>query len=177
VLELIATCATPRSRIAVRYKLDAFADSIEIPTRVPRTLEGAEGVVSLPYFGNFIGTTVVDRPQAYAVPASVAEHLARHGLPSAEATGESDVEIATITGFGSEGGRKILEASEVGDLRVEWKRATRAFPPGYRLVSTNHRAAAIAVYLCEPESDDGAIENGLLAVPSAGDEFPLWRVC
>jgi hypothetical protein len=176
VLQLIAACATPRNRIAVRYRLDAFADPIEIPTLVPRTLEGAEGTVSIPYFANFIGATIVDRPQAYAVPAPVAEHLARHGLPSTEALGEADVEIATIAGFGTEGGRKILEASEVGDLRVEWKRERRAFPPGYRLVSTNHRAAAVAVYLCEPESDDGAIENGLIAVPSTGDEFPLWRV-
>jgi hypothetical protein len=143
---------------------------------MPRTLDGAEATVSIPYLANFVGTRLVDRPRAYAVPAAVADHLALHGLPGTEASGERDVEIATVRGFGAEGGRKILEASEVGNLAVEWKRTTRALPPGYRLVSTDHRAAAIAVYLCEPESDDGAIENGLIAAPSAGDEFPLWRV-
>ncbi len=176
VLQLIAACATPRDRIAVRYKLEAFAQPIEIPTRAPRTLDGAEATVAIPYFGNFVGTTLIDRPRAYAVPAAVADHLALHGLPSTPATGERDVEVATVVGFGAEGGRKILEASEVGNLEVEWKRGTRALPAGYRLVSTEHRAAAIAVYLCEPESDDGAIENGLIAAPAAGDEFPLWRV-
>jgi len=43
-------------------------------------------------------------------------------------------------------------------------------------VPTDQPLGAIAVYLCEPESDDGAIENGLLTPPTPGDEFPIWRV-
>ena len=73
-----------------------------------------------------------------------------------------DVEIATVTGFGTEGGRKILESAQVGDLHVEWKRESRAVPAGARFVPTDQPLGAIAVYLCEPESDDGAIENGLV---------------
>lgn len=176
IVKLVASCAAPRDRIAIRYKLDAFTVPIDIPTRRPRTLDGEASVVEIPYFGNFVGTTFVDRPRAYAVPASVAEALARHGLPSTDASGTHEVEVATIAGFSTEGGRKILEASEVGDLEVAWKRSTRALPEGYRLVSTDHRSAAIAVYLCEPESDDNAIENGLIPAPSAGDEYPIWRV-
>jgi hypothetical protein len=63
----------------------------------------------------------------------------------------------------------------VGDLRVEWKRGARQVAPGSKLVRTDQPLAAIAVYLCEPESDDGAIENGLVAAPAVGDEFPIWR--
>jgi hypothetical protein len=43
-------------------------------------------------------------------------------------------------------------------------------------VRTGQPLGAIAVYLCEPESDDGAIENGLVAPPPVGGEFPIWRV-
>jgi hypothetical protein len=43
-------------------------------------------------------------------------------------------------------------------------------------VRTDHRLGAVAVYLCEPESDDGEIENGLIAAPAVGDELPIWRV-
>jgi hypothetical protein len=89
--------------------------------------------------------------------------------------GEREVEVATVTGFATEGGRKILEASEVGDLEVAWKRQTRAVPAGSRLVKTDHASGAVAVYLCEPESDDGAVENGVLGAPKAGEEFPIWR--
>ncbi len=49
-------------------------------------------------------------------------------------------------------------------------------PPGARLVRTDHPHAAIAVYLCEPESDDGAVENGVIDAPGIGSEFPVWRV-
>ncbi|HET9987991.1 MAG TPA: hypothetical protein VFQ65_05720, partial [Kofleriaceae bacterium] len=175
VMQVVAASAVPRDRIAVRYKLEPFAEPIEIATCTPRTLDGAPTTVKVKYFANFIGTTVVARPPAYIVPPELAAHLARHGFASEPVAGEREVEIATVTGYATEGGRKILEASEVGDLEVAWKRETRAVPPGARLVRTDHAAGAVVVYLCEPESDDGAVENGVVAAPRAGDEFPIWR--
>ena len=176
VLQVVAQSRAPRDRIAVRYRLDAFEAPIEIATRTPRTLDGAPSTVEVRYFANFVGTKVIARPAAYAVPAAVAAHLAQHGLAVEAATGEREVEIATITGLGAEGGRKILEASEVGEVEVEWKRTTRSLPAGYQLVRTDTPLAAVAAYLCEPESDDGAIENGLVPVPALAAEFPIWRV-
>jgi Zinc carboxypeptidase len=179
VVDVVAASRAPRDRIAVRYKLEPFAEPIEIPTFAPRTLEGAPTTVRIKHFSNFIGSVVVQRPPAYIVPAAVADHLARHGIASEPATGDHDVEVATVTGvtgFATEGGRKILEASEVGDLEVTWQRARRTPPPGSRLVRTDHASGAIVVYLCEPESDDGAVENGVITAPVAGAEFPIWRV-
>jgi len=175
VMQVVAGSRAPRDRIAVRYRLDAFDAPIEIPTRTPRTLDGAPSSVAVRYFSKFVGTTVIDRPPAYLVPASVAAHLARHGLATEPAAGAREVEVATVVGFGTEGGRKILEASEVGELRVEWRRDRRAVPAGAHLVRTDQPLGAIAVYLCEPESDDGAIENGLVPAPEQGAEFPIWR--
>ena len=176
VVEVVASSRAPRDRIAVRYKLEPFAEPIAIATCTPRTLDGAPTTVHVPYFANFIGSVVVARPPGYIVPPEVAAHLALHGVASEPATGEHDVEVATVTGFATEGGRKILEASEVGDLEVSWQRSRRTPPPGARKVSTNHASGAIVVYLCEPESDDGAVENGVIAAPVAGAEFPIWRV-
>ena len=175
VMQVVAQSRTPRDRIAVRYRLDAFDEPIEIPTRTPRTLDGEPSTVAVRHFSKFVGTTVVERPAAYVVPAGVAAHLARHGLATEAASGERDVEVATVLGYGTEGGRKILEASEVGELRVEWRRERRQLPEGAHLVRTDQPLGAIAVYLCEPESDDGAIENGLVSAPAAGAEFPIWR--
>ena len=173
VLQVVARSQAPRDRIAIRYKLDAFDGSIEIPTRTPRTLEGAPSSVRVRHFAKFVGTTVVARPRAYVVPAEVATHLARHGLAIEDAPAQVDAEVATITGYDTEGGRKILESAQVGELLVEWKRGARAVPPGSKLVRADH---AVAVYLCEPESDDGAVENGLVTAPDVGGEFPIWRV-
>jgi hypothetical protein len=175
VVQVVAASTAPRDRIAIRYKLEAFAEPITIATCTPRTLDGAPTTVAVKYFANFVGSTVVARPRGYIVTPEMAAHLARHGCPTTAITGEHEVEVATVTGFDTEGGRKILEASEVGDLAVEWKRATRAIPAGARFAPTDHAAGAVVVYLCEPESDDGAVENGVVAAPAAGAEFPIWR--
>jgi len=176
VLETVAESLTPRDRIAVRYGLERFEAPLEILTRTPRTLEGAPTRVTLPYLGRFVGTTVVDRPAAYLVPAPMAAHLRLHGLTLQEAVGTFEVEVPVLEGLGSEGGRAILEAAAIGELAVSWRRGPRAVPPGWALVPTDQPLAAIAVYLCEPESDDGAVENGLLPVPALGKELGLWRV-
>jgi len=175
VMQVVAASRAPRDQIAVRYKLEAFDEPIEIATRTPRTLDGAPSMVKVRYYSNFIGSTVISRPAAYIVPANVAEHLERHGLRTEAVIGPREVEVATVTGFDTEGGRKILEAAQVGDLQVEWKRQTRAVPANARRVPTDSPLGAVAVYLCEPESDDGVIENGLVAAPKLGDEFPIWR--
>ncbi|MEO8705365.1 MAG: M14 family metallopeptidase [Kofleriaceae bacterium] len=175
VMQVVAASKQPRDRIAVRSRLDAFADPIEIATRTPRTLAGTPSTIRLPYFANFVGTTVVDRPAGYVVPAGVATHLRLHGLALEPTTGTQDVQVATVTGYGTEGGRKILEASEVGELRVAWRTEPRKIPDDSYLVRTDQPLGAIAVYLCEPESDDGAIENGLVGAPAVGAEFPIWR--
>ena len=102
-------------------------------------------------------------------------HLAQHGLALEPAPAELDVEVPTVAAIAREDGRAILEAAAVGDVQVSWRRAPRRPPPGSQLVRTDQPLGAIAVYLCEPESDDGAIENGLVAAPAIGDELPLWR--
>ena len=176
VVQTVAESLTPRDRIAIRYGLERFDTPIEILTRTPRTLEGAPTRVTLPYLGRFVGTTVVDRPAAYLVPAPMAAHLRLHGLALQEAVGAFEVEVPVVEKLESEGGRAILEAAAVGELSVSWRRGPRTVPPGWALVPTDQPLGAIAVYLCESESDDGAVENGLLPVPALGKELALWRV-
>ena len=179
VRHVVASSARPPDEVAVRYALEDFAEPVEVLTRTPRTLDGAPSSVRIPHRAKFVGTTVVSRPRAYAVPAPVAAHLARHGLrvdaPGASA-GSMYAAIARIESLDREGGRGILESASVGDLAVSWRTESRPLPPGYALVPTDQPLGAIAVYLCEPESDDGAVENGLLSAPSPGDDYPIWRV-
>jgi hypothetical protein len=176
VLQVVAASQRPRDRIAVGYRLEAFAQPIEIPTRTPRTLDGAPSSVTIPHVAKFVGTTVVDRPAGYIVPAAVGKHLAQHGLVVEPAPARAEVEVARVVGIGSEAGRKILESSTVGHLEIKWSNDARSPASDACLVRTDQPLGAIAVYLCEPESDDGAVENGLIAAPNAGDELPLWRV-
>jgi len=55
-------------------------------------------------------------------------------------------------------------------------RAARKVPSGYRWCAPTSRSSAIAVYLCRAQSDDGAVDNGLVAgAPRSDAEFPIWR--
>ena len=176
VVQTVAASRTPPQRIAVRYGLERFDTPITILTRTPRVLDGAPSTVTIPHIGRFVGRTVVDRPRAYLVPAKVAAHLRQHGLRVDAAEGTYDVQVPVVESLGTEGGRAILEAAKVGELSVSWRNGSRPAPAGSGLVRTEQPLGAIAVYFCEPESDDGAIENGLLPVPAIGDELAIWRV-
>ena len=160
----------------MRYQLDAFDEPIEIPTRTPRTLEGAPSMVAVRYFANFVGTTVVDRPPAYVVPAEVAAHLARP-RPGQRAGDRRAARSRSRPSSGSapRAGARSSRRPRSATSRSSWQREVRALPAGARIVRTDSPLGAIAVYLCEPESDDGAIENGLVGAPAVGDEFPIWR--
>lgn len=175
VLEVVAASARPPDRIAVRARLEAFADPIEVLTRTPRTLDGAPSSVRLPYLARFVGTTIVLRPPAYFVPPKVAEHLRAHGLAVVPVTGDVECSVARVESIGAQAGRGILEAATFGDVGVSWHDDRRALPPGWARVDTEQTKGAIAVYLCEPESDDGAVENGLLAAPLPGEDYGIWR--
>ncbi len=83
-----------------------------------------------------------------------------------------------MEGFAAEGARKILEASSLGEkeLLAGYRRETRRLPAGTRLVRTEQPLGAVAVYLCEARSDDGALQCGMIAEPAQGGEFPILRV-
>jgi hypothetical protein len=173
-----AAAERPRDRIAVRYQLEAAPAPARILTRAPRTLDGAPIEVTIPHLSRFVGARVVDRPAAYAVPPAIGAHLARHGLPVEilDTPRELDCEIATVESVRGTDARSILEAAGETLIDASWSRRTERLPAGTALVRTDHRLGAIAVYLCEPDSDDGLVACGLTPAPAKGDRWPALRV-
>jgi hypothetical protein len=176
LVQLVATSRTPPERIAINYTLNVMAAPLEILTRAPRTRTGAPASVSIPHFARFVGTRVVDRPRAYVVPGHLAGFLRGHGLSFSEAPASATVDVARFVGAEHVGGRKILEASGHGARRVAWTRGSQVLPAGSLVLPTDQPLGAVAVYLAEPESDDGLVENGLLPTPSEGGAFDVLRL-
>jgi hypothetical protein len=180
VIQVVESSQRPPDRVAVRYRLEAFDAPVEILTREPRTLDGQPVSVTIPHFARFVGTEVVERPWAYAVPEAVALHLRRHGLVVEQLAQDrvAAVEIARVEAARSEGSRKILEAAVSGEkeLQADYRSETRVLAAGAYLVPTKQPLGAIAVYLCEARSDDGIVACGIVPEPAPGAEFPVWRV-
>lgn len=179
IVRLLAGCTLPPREIAVRYRLEAFPDrEVEILTREPYTLDGAPISVKVPYIGHFVPELSVTRPLAYAVPEAIARRLEGHGLQVERPPGRPmlDAEVATVRALATESGRQILESKTASHLDADWRREARALPEGWALVRTEQQYGAIAVYLCEPGSDDGLLACGAIPTPQPGDAFPAWRV-
>ena len=175
IRDLLLMSQSPPDRIAVRYELRAMDEPVEILTRAPRTRTGAPSSVTIPHIARFVGTHVVDRPLGYLVPDRLGPFLAGHGLRTQEAPAGARVQVARFAGAEHAGGRKILEASGHGVRRAEWE--TRSIDGAAGLyVPADQPLGALAVYLCEPESDDGLVENGLSPLPAEGGEFEVVRV-
>lgn len=179
IVELLAGCERPRGEVAIRCRIEAMPEPVRILTRAPRRLDGEPVEVEIPHLARFVGERVVRRPPAYVVPEGLAGYFRRHGLRVGEARrGEMDVEIPVVAGDAGAGGpgRAILEAALPGPVAVTWRSERRALPVGCCLVYTDSRNGALACWLCEPESEDGLLQNGLLSVPEAGGEIPIWRL-
>lgn len=175
VRDLVLAAEVPPDVIAVRYRLDVRQEAVDVLTRTPRTLDGAASSLRLPHLARFVGTHRVRRPQAYLMPAEAAAKLAVHGLRSEPASGTVQVSVARVEGYGETAGRHILEAAGTGEVQVSRRAGPRELPPGWVRVRTDGPHAPVAVYLCEPESDDGPVENGIVAAPAVGEELPIWR--
>jgi hypothetical protein len=180
VLSVVESCQKPPERVAVRYRLESFPEPVEILTREPRTLEGAPTSVAVPHHARFVGSLVVARPWAYALPEPAAAHLRRHGLEILPLPRErrAAVEVARVERIQHAGSRKILEASDLGELELEvaLTKASRTLGAGTYLVPTDQPLGAIATYLCEGASDDSLWVNGILPEPQVGGELPVLRV-
>jgi hypothetical protein len=173
---LVRDCRTPPARVAVRYRLGVLPEPVEILTREPRTLDGKPITLKLPYLAHFTGETTIERPRAYIVPGRLGPFFRRHGLRLEAAPASAHIERATLESLGKISGRAILEAGGVGDRHVSWASAVAHFAPDALAIPTDQPLGALAVYLCEPESDDGVVEAGLSPAPAIGAAFEITRL-
>lgn len=180
VQTVVAACQEPPREIAVRYALEAFPEPVEILTRTPRTLEGAPTSVRIPHHARFVGSEVVTRPWAYVVPDALADFFRGHGLALGRLAADQKAlcEVPRVESVARAGSRKILEATDLGELTLAAVHERRGVElrAGACYVRTDQPLGAVATYLCEANADDSLWVNQLLPEPAAGDELGVLRV-
>lgn len=128
--------------------------------------------------GRFEPTLSVRRPFAYIIPIgldAIVDKIRQHGIEIEPFAGAATVEVYTIT--------KIDRAADAFQghqtVLVEAKAALarQSFPQGSFLVRTGQPLGTLAVYLLEPQSEDGFVTwNFLDRLLALGKEFPIVRV-
>jgi hypothetical protein len=129
------------------------------------------------HMGRFEATLSVRRPHAYILAPGlehVAPKLRQHGIAVEPFSGDATVEVYTISRIDRAG--QELQGHRLVQLEVDAAVERRSFAARV-LVRTAQPLGTLAVYLLEPESEDGlAAWNFLDEHLREGGEYPVYRV-
>jgi hypothetical protein len=172
----------PSRREAVRVEItERTGDSVRTepgtPPGVRRTGQFRTPVI--PIYDRFTPLVTRSMPHAYVLPPearAAAELLSRHGIIVETAMAQLEAR-----------GERFLIDSIIRDARAyqghhetrlagRWEEASVSAPPGSFVIRTGQTLAVLAVYMLEPESDDGLVTWNLLDEGMASGTFPVVRI-
>jgi hypothetical protein len=174
--------ATPRMMDVLKEDVQKTGDSSQTQAGVPRgeRRTGVMKTIRIPVYDRFVSTLDRAPPAAYVVApqdTGVVTLLRLHGIrversdSAWRARGETYTIDSIITSP-----RQFQGHREVR-LKGRWERGFQVLPPGSFIVSTAQPLGALAVYLLEPESDDGFANWNFFDfdIRTAG-HFPVTRI-
>ena len=164
--------------------LERLLDSTDLTQPgVPRGMRrtGHYRTLQLEIYDRFEPQYSIPVPAAYAIPPEredVVRALRIHGIVVERILAPVEASVTTFAIDSIAHARRSFQGHNETTLRGRWlaPRATTLAAGSY-LVPTRQALGALAVYLLEPESDDGLVTwNTLDAVLHDGVEFPIVRV-
>ena len=174
--------ATPRMLDVIKEDLEKTGDSSLTQPGVPRGQRrtGRFRTIRMPVYDRFESTLDRTPPAAYVVApedTAIATLLRLHGIrversdSAWTARGESFVIDSIISA------PRTFQGHHEVRLKGRWERGLQALPPKSFIVSTAQPRGALAVYLLEPESDDGFTTwNKFDSDIRKGGRFPVTRI-
>jgi hypothetical protein len=182
VVAIRSELATPRMLDVIKEDLEKTGDSSLTQPGVPRGQRrtGRFRTTRMPVYDRFESTLDRTPPAAYVLApedTAIATLLRLHGIrvdrsdSAWTARGESFVIDSIISA------PRTFQGHHEVRLKGRWERGLQALPPKSFIVSTAQPRGALAVYLLEPESDDGfATWNKFDSDIKKGGRFPVTRI-
>jgi hypothetical protein len=179
--------AAPDSGSVVAEIVERTGDSTRTQAGVPkgRRRTGRYVTVKMPVFDRFKPTLIAPRPTRYVLAQSDTQAvriLRSHGItvtqtgpgqPNVDVLGNGyvfviDSVIASPRPF--QGHREVR-------LTGKWRSENRTVPPGSYIVDTAQRLGILAVYMLEPQSDDGLVTwNFFDSQLKPGGIYPVLKI-
>ncbi|HST07559.1 MAG TPA: M14 family metallopeptidase [Gemmatimonadaceae bacterium] len=174
--------ATPRTMDVLKEDLEKTGDSSLTQPGVPRgeRRTGRIRPLSMPVYDRFVSTLDRTPPAAYVVSprdTAIVTLLRLHGVrvDRSDTAWRARGESYTIDSISTS--PRQFQGHREARLRGHWERGLQVLPPGSFIVSTAQPLGALAVYLLEPESDDGLADwNFFDAEIQKGGRFPVTRI-
>jgi dipeptidyl aminopeptidase/acylaminoacyl peptidase len=175
----------PGDRVAIRSKAAPMTAAVNLLGFVEEDKDGRRVATDKPaeyrleYFGRTEATLTVQRPYAYLLPASytkVVENLQRHGIEVEELREdiELDVEVYRVTRI--DRGR-LFQKHQLVSVDATARTESRRVEAGTIMVRTGQPLGALALYLLEPQSEDGLVTwNFFDSALQEGRDFPVLRL-
>ncbi len=166
----------PHDTVGLRHRVAPFPEPAVVLGYEPESDRPRDHTVV--HLGRFEPVLGVRRPHAYLLEpglGAVVENLRAHGIGVEPFEGTALVETYTVTRI--DRAEDPFEGHHLIALEVRASPGARHFPAGSFLVRTAQPLGTLAVYLLEPESEDGlAAWNFLDERLAAGGACPVHRV-
>ena len=173
----------PDGQVAMTYPAQPFPNPVSIESWDRATLKsrriekGKRAKYKATFYGRFAPTRLVRRPFAYVVPEEIIPRLQNHNIQVDRLTQPLTAPMEQYFILAA----KTTKSPDVGTHtlveHVLWTRTETAettVPAGLAIVAMSQPLANVAIYLLEPESDDGFARWGLL--DSTGPEYSVLRI-
>jgi len=179
--------AAPDSVGVVAEIMERTGDSTRTQPGVPkgRRRTGRFLTVKMPVFERFNPTLSVSIPSRYIIPANdtaVVRVLRLHGIavstapsnpPGAELMQRGYVFMIDSTVVA----QRLFQGHREMRLVGHWRGETRAVQPGSYIVDLDQPLSLLAIYMLEPQSDDGLVDwNYFDSEIKPGGEYPVFRI-
>ncbi|HKO14934.1 MAG TPA: M14 family metallopeptidase [Gemmatimonadaceae bacterium] len=165
-------------------QVERTGDTVRYQAGMPRgeRLTGHVDAVRMPVYDHFAPTLQVPMPFAYLIASDAADsvlpRLALHGIEVNQLAADTSVLVQRFMVDSLTHADHPFQGHHEARPFGHWSAsASRAFPAGTYVVRTGQPLGILAVYLLEPESDDGLVTwNVLDADIENGREYPVLRV-
>jgi hypothetical protein len=112
----------------------------------------------LPYYSDYVPKRSVRFPHAYLLPfpdAKVQDKLHHHGIIIERLSVPTTLEVETFQLEEIKGDERLYQGHRMNSVKGKYLIEKREFPSGTLFITTAQPLGNLAVYLLEPESDDG----------------------
>ena len=174
--------AAPESVAVLAEVLDHTGDSTRTQAGVPKGIRrtGKFRSVKMAVFDRFRPTLSISPPMAYAIAATDTQAvrvLRLHGVvvdqlkTAVSVNAEKFIVDSTIIS------PRVFQGHHEVQLAGRWVSEPRELPSGTYIVGTDQPLGVVAVYLLEPQSDDGLVTwNFFDAALTSGSAYPVLRL-